>query len=92
MGQYLEDLLDGTCCQICGEYLGGSPGFARTCNGCVGAKDWKEEREAPATDKAHPMIQEVILEDGEVRDARTLEKLGHYFEEAVTLYWLPLNA
>ena len=40
MGQAAEDALDGTCCQVCGEWMGDvlggseSPGFPRTCNSC----------------------------------------------------------
>lgn len=35
MGEYAEMMLDGTCCEGCGEYLGGgSPGFPRYCGSC----------------------------------------------------------
>lgn len=33
MGEYAEMMLDGTCCEGCGEYMGGgSPGFPRYCS------------------------------------------------------------
>ena len=33
MGEYAELILDGTLCQVCGEYLGES-GFPQSCPGC----------------------------------------------------------
>lgn len=36
MGEYAEMMMDGTCCQICGEYLGApGDGFSQTCGGCA---------------------------------------------------------
>lgn len=35
MGEYAEMILDGDMCQICGMYLEGGDGFARTCDGCL---------------------------------------------------------
>ena len=33
MGEYAEMLLDGTCCEGCGEFMGGgSPGYPRYCS------------------------------------------------------------
>ena len=34
MGEYAEMILDGECCQICGEYLGESSGHPMTCDDC----------------------------------------------------------
>jgi hypothetical protein len=34
MGEYAEMMLDGTLCQVCGEFMGGDTGFPRTCEGC----------------------------------------------------------
>ena len=34
MGEYAEMMLDGTMCEGCGEYLGGSEGFPVRCSGC----------------------------------------------------------
>lgn len=32
MGEYAEMMLDGTCCEGCGEYLGDGDGFPRYCS------------------------------------------------------------
>jgi hypothetical protein len=32
MGEYAEMMLDGTCCEGCGEYIGGGDGFPRYCS------------------------------------------------------------
>ena len=34
MGEYAEMMLDGTCCSVCGEFLGGSEGYPITCPSC----------------------------------------------------------
>lgn len=34
MGEYAEMMLDGTCCHICGEYLGGDDGYPVACPSC----------------------------------------------------------
>jgi hypothetical protein len=34
MGEIAEMMLDGTLCQVCGEYLGEGDGFPVTCAGC----------------------------------------------------------
>lgn len=35
MGEAAEDILDGSCCQVCGEYFEDeAPGYPRTCDGC----------------------------------------------------------
>ncbi len=34
MGEYAEMMLDGTMCQVCGEYLGGDDGYPVTCESC----------------------------------------------------------
>lgn len=34
MGEYAEMMLDGTCCSMCGEYLGGGDGWAVLCASC----------------------------------------------------------
>lgn len=35
MGEYAEMILDGTCCQGCGEYLGDGDGFPVYCSACA---------------------------------------------------------
>lgn len=37
MGEYADDILEGDCCEICGEYFEDdeSPGHPRTCAACV---------------------------------------------------------
>lgn len=34
MGEIAEMMLDGTLCQVCGEFMGDDRGFPRTCAGC----------------------------------------------------------
>lgn len=34
MGEYAEMMLDGTCCQCCGEFLGGDEGYPVFCAAC----------------------------------------------------------
>lgn len=34
MGEIAEAMLDGTMCQVCGEYLGTDAGYPVTCAGC----------------------------------------------------------
>lgn len=36
MGEAAEDMLDGSCCETCGEWFhdGDAPGYPRPCNGC----------------------------------------------------------
>lgn len=37
MGEWAEMMLDGTMCQVCGEFMGGAGGgIPRTCAGCRG--------------------------------------------------------
>lgn len=31
MGEIAEDMLDGTCCETCGEYISEGPGYPRYC-------------------------------------------------------------
>ncbi len=35
MGEYAEMMLDGTCCQYCGEYIGSDAGYPQTCGDCA---------------------------------------------------------
>lgn len=59
MGEYAEMMLDGTCCQSCGEYLGSDNGFPTFCPSC--ADDEIDEflvanpkiRRAPKVPKTH---------------------------------------
>ncbi len=37
MGEYAEMMLDGTCCEGCGEYLGEGDGFPRYCSDACAA-------------------------------------------------------
>lgn len=34
MGEIAEMMLDGTLCQVCGEFMGDDCGYPRTCDGC----------------------------------------------------------
>ncbi|UQN68303.1 hypothetical protein L0Z11_11460 [Burkholderia multivorans] len=34
MGEIAESMLDGSCCQVCGEWLGEAVGYAVTCAAC----------------------------------------------------------
>ena len=34
MGEIAEMMLDGTICQVCGEFMGDECGFPRTCTAC----------------------------------------------------------
>jgi hypothetical protein len=34
MGEYAEMMLDGTCCQYCGEYIGSNNGYPTSCACC----------------------------------------------------------
>lgn len=45
MGEYAEMILDGECCQICGEYLGESMGHPMTCASCH-SEDMERELES----------------------------------------------
>lgn len=59
MGESAEAMLDGTMCQVCGEYLGGDEGYPVTCAGC--RQDERRELRVPRFDryaiKANPKIQ-----------------------------------
>lgn len=44
MGEIADDMIDGTCCQECGEYIGEDVGFPRSCRACERADD--AERDA----------------------------------------------
>lgn len=35
MGEIAEMMLDGTLCQVCGEFMGDDCGYPRTCDGCA---------------------------------------------------------
>lgn len=35
MGEIAEMMIDGTLCQVCGEFMGGDCGFPRTCRDCA---------------------------------------------------------
>ena len=41
MGDAAEDMIDGSCCQMCGEWMDGviggeeAPGFPQTCPSCL---------------------------------------------------------
>lgn len=46
MGEYAEMMLDGTCCQYCGEYLGSDAGYPQSCPSCA---EEEAERDDPKT-------------------------------------------
>ena len=39
MGEIADMMLDGTLCQVCGEYMGESAGYPVTCPACSGDTD-----------------------------------------------------
>ena len=39
MGEYAEMMLDGTCCQQCGDFIGSDNGFPTFCAGCASEVD-----------------------------------------------------
>lgn len=48
MGEYAEMMLDGTCCEGCGEYLGNGDGFPQYCSPeCAGGRDALVRKKAP---------------------------------------------
>lgn len=52
MGEVAESLIDGTCCQGCGVFIGEGEGFPRTCDSCNDdGKRGKAERRAVASDQ-----------------------------------------
>lgn len=52
MGEYAEMLLDGTCCQYCGEFIGDEIGFPRACPSCEAeAKELRSRMECPICNK-----------------------------------------
>lgn len=59
MGEYADMMLDGTCCQFCGEYLGSDNDFPTSCASCAGVDEHarpkeflKEKQYKPIVDKA----------------------------------------
>lgn len=34
MGEYAEMMIDGTCCQYCGVYIGSDAGYPQSCHVC----------------------------------------------------------
>jgi|CXWL01.1.fsa_nt_gi hypothetical protein len=44
MGQAADDLLEGDCCESCGEWLGGGEGYPRQCAGCKSPGKIKKQR------------------------------------------------
>ncbi len=44
MGDAADDLLDGSCCESCGEFLGGACGYPRQCGPCKSPTKIKKER------------------------------------------------
>lgn len=34
MGEVADDMLDGTCCQVCGMFMDEAAGYPVTCGGC----------------------------------------------------------
>lgn len=47
MGEYAEMMLDGTCCTVCGEFMGEGSGYPETCAGC-GGNDWEKDDDVVA--------------------------------------------
>lgn len=51
MGEIAESLIDGTCCEGCGVFIGEGDGFPRTCDVCSRHGQVKAERRAVASDQ-----------------------------------------
>ena len=45
MGEYADMMLDGTCCQYCGTYIGSDNGYPTSCGCCDDSEDDSEEEE-----------------------------------------------
>ncbi len=43
MGEYAEMMLDGTCCQYCGEYLGSDNDYPTSCRSCAKEDEPRKE-------------------------------------------------
>ncbi len=39
MGDMADDIIDGDCCQVCGQYFNESQGYPCTCTECGGDKE-----------------------------------------------------
>lgn len=49
MGDAADDLLDGSCCESCGDWMGEAIGYPRNCEGCKA--DAKKEQKKQAAKK-----------------------------------------
>ena len=79
MGEYAEMLLDGTCCEGCGEYMGGgAPGFPRYCKACRA----RSPSPAPSWRDRHPVRCEC---------GRRFKAVEHQRQHAETLGCKPLD-
>lgn len=59
MGEMAEDLIDGSCCQICGEYFTEDHGYPVVCKECWRAMSKKERQEAMSSGlqvATHPTV------------------------------------
>lgn len=64
MGEAADDMLNGFCCQICGEYMEDfkEPGYPRTCEGC---KQYERQQEmAEKKKQLVPKVKILIEVDG----------------------------
>ncbi len=60
MGEYADMMLDGTCCQQCGEFMGGDEGYAVTCAGC-GGNDWEREDDLVIEQKQGENLMDYVV-------------------------------
>lgn len=62
MGENAEMMLDGTCCSVCGEYMGGDEGYPTTCPGC--SDEEPDYHPAPKAKAKCPQCGKVVKQAG----------------------------
>jgi len=81
VSDYTEDVLYGTFCQSCGEYLGDGDGFPRSCAACEQREAKDVEREEHVAGPAKPAQRgrfKIRCSCGKVVYAATKEQVGEY--------------
>lgn len=67
IGEIAESMLDGSCCQMCGEYLGEAIGYPQTCMECGGSESCESSQDKRAYNREN--------------SNRLLRENGYQFEE-----------
>lgn len=49
-GEYAEMMLDGTCCTICGEFVGSDAGYPIACRACAPEQPLQKHHRQPPRD------------------------------------------